>query len=160
MRDKTLGLIGAGNMAEAIVRAAINASVVPAEQIIASDPSEERRAVFADLGVEAVDDTRAVIGRSQQVLLAVKPQTLPVIASDLAAVDRSNQVVLSIMAGVSVAKTDVAMGGPGRVVRIMPNTPLMAGEGMAALASGPGCEPGDDELAMRLFSAAGKAIRV
>ena len=91
MRDKTLGLIGAGNMAEAIVRAAIDASVVPAEQIIASDPSEERRAVFADLGVEAVDDTRAVIGRSQQVLLAVKPQTLPVIASDLAAVERANE---------------------------------------------------------------------
>ena len=155
-----LGFIGAGNMAEAIARAALDKGVLSAGQMIASDPAEPRRGVFAALGIAATDDNAQVIAQSKQVLLAVKPQMMAAAAADLAAHLREDQVVLSIMAGITTAKLSAAVGRPVRCVRIMPNTPLQVGYGMAGVAMGQAARPGDDELAMRLFSAAGEAVRV
>jgi len=159
--DMKLGMIGAGNMAEAIVRAAIDHGVVPAEQIIAADPSEDRRALFASLGVTTTEDNAAVIEASEQVLLAIKPQTLPSIAAHLASTGKPSQIVMSIMAGIGSDKLEQAAGRPLRVVRVMPNTPLLVGRGMAGIALGKPAQPGDDALAMSLFSAGdSEAIRV
>ncbi|MBI1335344.1 MAG: pyrroline-5-carboxylate reductase [Phycisphaera sp.] len=156
----SLGLLGAGNMAEAIVRSAIDRGVLSAAQIVASDPSEVRRAVFDALGVKTVSDNAQVIGTSAQVLIAVKPQVMKQAAADLAKGLTDSQVVISIMAGVTSAKLSKEIGRPTRVVRVMPNTPLLVGEGMAGVALGVDAKAGDDALAMKLFAAGGKAIRV
>lgn len=155
-----LGFLGAGNMAEAIARAAIEHHVVAARRMIAADPDEGRRRTFAALGVATTEDNAQVIRQSAQVMLAIKPQTLAQVARELNAVDVQRQIVLSIMAGISTRKIDEAIGRQARVVRIMPNTPLMVGCGMAGIALGAGAAPGDDELATRLFGAVGKTIRV
>ena len=155
-----LGFIGAGNMAEAIARAAISAKIFPASQMVACDPVEERREVFASLGVTTTQQNADVIDRSQHVLLAVKPQTLPQVGDELRAVDADRQVVMSIMAGIATEKIEQAIGRPSRLVRIMPNTPLMVGRGMSAIALGRHARTGDDDLALRLFGAAGEAIQV
>ena len=155
-----LGFVGAGNMAEAIARAAIDHSVVTADRMIAADPVEARRNLFATLGVAVVDDNAKVIRESKQIMLAIKPQTLAQLGDDLGAIDTQRQVVLSIMAGISTRKIEQTIGGPARVVRIMPNTPLMVGRGMAGVALGQHARPDDDALAMNLFNAAGVAIRV
>ena len=155
-----LGFLGAGNMAEAIAVAAIDNGIVPADAIIAADPVDARRAVFADLGIEVVDDNAAVIAQAEQVLLAIKPQTLAQVGAQLASVDADRQVVMSIMAGIGSGKIVDAIGRPARVVRIMPNTPLMVGCGMAGVALGEHARAGDEALAMRLFGAAGRAILV
>ena len=155
-----LGFIGAGNMAEAIARAAVESGIVAADKMIAADPVGQRREIFERLAIESVDDNAAVIGQSQQVLLAVKPQTLPAVAADLQAIDWRRQIIVSIMAGITTAKIAAAVGKPLRVVRVMPNTPLMVGCGMAAMALGADAQAGDETLALRLFGAAGKAIVV
>ncbi|MEO0587876.1 MAG: pyrroline-5-carboxylate reductase [Planctomycetota bacterium] len=167
----TLAFVGAGNMAEAIARAAIDHGVLPADRLIAADPSEARRAVFAELGVATTDDNAAAVASAEQALVAVKPQALttsapggtplgPQIGSAL----RDGQVVISIMAGITTAKLAAALGKPADatpVVRVMPNTPMLVGRGMAGVALGPGANPGDDDLTMKLMSAGGsKAIRV
>ncbi len=201
----TLGFLGAGNMAEAIAKAAIDRGVLAPSQMIAADPSDARRDVFARLGIAVTKDNREVIGQSQQVMLAVKPQMMRQVAADLAACGSPQQIVQSIMAGISIAKLNGAIteagGKPMRIVRIMPNTPMMIGYGMAGIATETGTvwhgqaaargglavtnhkddphgqtaadrgrpvphtsnpTPRDhiDELAMKLFSAGGKAIRV
>lgn len=152
-----LGFIGAGNMAEAIAKAAIDRGVVPAERMVAADPSDARRGVFEAMGVRTVADNAAVIASSQQVLLAVKPQMFASVAASLV---NFPGVLVSIMAGITTAKMEAALGGPARIVRVMPNTPLMAGVGMAGVASGSHARPGDETLTLRLFRAAGEAIVV
>ena len=155
-----LGFIGAGNMAEAIARAAIESGIVAAQKMIGADPAAQRREAFERLAIESTDNNAAVIAQSQQVLLAIKPQTLPDVAADLGAIDSGEQVIVSIMAGIATAKISAAVGKPMRIVRVMPNTPLMVGCGMAAMALGADARAGDETLAMRLFGAAGKAIVV
>jgi pyrroline-5-carboxylate reductase len=168
-----LGFIGAGNMGEAIARAAIEHRVLDAGAIIACDPSPQRCEVFTGLGVVWAADNVEVIRSAQQVLLAVKPQTLPKVAGELGTYLTADQIVISIMAGITSAKLAAAMAagaksgsgaaaipGAARIVRVMPNTPLMVGQGMAGIALGAGARPGDEALALKLFGSAGKAVLV
>lgn len=156
----TLAFIGAGNMAEAIARAAIGHGVVAPNAIVAADPSVKRRELFVSLGMHAVDTLGEAVAGSGQVVLAVKPQTLPNIAGELGEHLGEGHVVVSIMAGLRSAKIEQAVGRPLRVVRVMPNTPMLVGQGMAAVALGEHAQAGDDALAMKLFEAGGRAIRV
>ena len=156
-----LAFIGAGNMAEAIVRAALQQQAVRADELILADPSEQRRQLFADLGVTVTADNGEAIAPSEQVVLAVKPQTLPKVADELGAHLTADHVVISIMAGVRLAKLRQALGDHvRRLVRVMPNTPMLVGRGMSAIALGPDAQAGDDELAMMLLGAGGEAVRV
>ncbi len=156
----TLGMIGAGNMAEAIARAAIEQGVLSGDDLLASDPSVDRRERLASLGIATTESSAAVVERAEQVMLAVKPQTLDKVASALQTLDTERQVLLSIMAGVPTRRIAEAVGGPPRVVRIMPNTPLLVGEGMSAIALGPHAESDDAALARRIFAAAGEVVEV
>ena len=160
MKPYDLGLIGAGNMAEAILRAAVTRGVVPAERLIASDPSPERLAVLASLGITGTHDNGEVIAGADVVLLAVKPQALPTLADALRQLKTDEQVVISIMAGLTSSRIEAVIGRPARIVRVMPNTPLMVGRGMSGVSLGPHARPGDEALAMRLFGACGEAVRL
>jgi pyrroline-5-carboxylate reductase len=165
-----LGFLGAGNMAEALARAAIDKGIVRARDIIAADPSPARHEVFAKLGVTWSGSNAQVIRDSRQVVIAVKPQTLPQIAGDLAAEVTPEHVVVSIMAGISTAKLTAAISGGRtaaglppvalRLVRVMPNTPLMVGFGMAGVALGAQARRGDEALALKVLGSAGKAVLV
>ncbi|NBB83322.1 MAG: NAD(P)-binding domain-containing protein, partial [Alphaproteobacteria bacterium] len=99
-----LGIIGAGNMAEAIVRRIVSERLIAAEAIVVADPAEARREVFTTLGARAVADNAAVIADCPTLLLAIKPQTLDQLADELASVDPAQQVVMSILAGVSTTR--------------------------------------------------------
>jgi len=145
-------------MAQAIAGGAIQRGVLDPTDIIASDPSDEHRSVFAGWGCVTTPDNKAVAAQAQQVLLAVKPQIFPHVAPDLSATLSDEQVLISIMAGLSSAKIAEQVGRPCRVVRVMPNTPAMVGEGMAGVALGGGAKPGDDALAMQLFQAVGRVV--
>ena len=165
-----LGFLGAGNMAEAIVKAVTSTGLIKAEQLIASDPSDVRRALFTGLGVTCVADNETVIKQSKQILIAVKPQVMPQAAADLGRFGSTDQIIITIMAGVSSEKLGAAIAagrGPGggsaadvRVIRVMPNTPLQVGFGMAGIALGKGAKPGDEALTLKLFTAGGKAVVV
>lgn len=154
-----LGFIGCGNMAQAIAGGAIEKGVVQAQDVIASDPSEDNREVFENWGCAAVEDNTQVASQAQQVLLAVKPQVFPQVAPQLSD-GPEGQVLISIMAGLSSEKISALIGSPCRVVRVMPNTPAMVGEGMAGIALGLGAGQGDDALAKQLFAAVGKVVEL
>ena len=155
-----LGLVGGGNMAEAIVRAVIDNQIISPERIAIADPVAERRELFKPLGVALAESNEAVMGYASQVMLAIKPQTLAAIGDQLKVIDPARQIVLSIMAGVSTKRIAEVIGKPARVVRIMPNTPLMVGRGMSAIALGEHARSGDELLALQVFRAAGEAVMV
>ena len=152
-RTKTLGFIGAGNMAEAIARAAIGQGVVAPADLIAADVSEARREVFRQMGVAVAEDATQVALAAQQIMLAIKPQQAADVARAIAPQLADDHVIISIMAGISTAKLAELLDAPApRVIRVMPNTPLMVGLGMTGVALGPHARPGDETLTMSLFS--------
>ena len=156
----TLGFIGCGNMAQAIAQGAIRQGIVPANQIIASNPSAPKRELFASWGCDTTDDNLAVVRSAEQVVLAVKPQVFPAVAPTLADVITDDHVLISVMAGLSGARIAELVGRPCRVVRAMPNTPLLVGQGVTGIARCDNAQPGDEDLAIKLFEAAGLAVKV
>lgn len=153
-----LGIIGCGNMAQAIAGGAIQQGILKPGDLIASAPSTEHRAVFDDWGCVTTPDNTEIAKQAQQVLLAVKPQVFPKVAPDLVDGDLDDQVLISIMAGLSSAKISELVGRPCRVVRVMPNTPSLVGAGMAGVALTDSAQPGDDLMSKQLFSAVGEVV--
>ncbi len=154
------GSVGAGNMAEAIIRGAIDHEVLKPDQIIVADPTPERRELFASWGCSVTEDNAAVVSQSQYIMLAVKPQMLPEVADQLAGIGQTGQIIVSIITGVSIEKLSEFAGGGHRVIRVMPNTPLLVGEGMSAIAIGSGVKAGEETLVLDIFAKAGRAVQV
>ena len=156
-----LGILGAGNMAEAIVRGVLAAKTMSPDQIIAADVSPQRRELFEkELHVKAIEDNREVASQSNVLLLSVKPQMCKTVLEGIASVVRSDATIISIMAGIRSRYIDSALGGNRRVVRTMPNTPMLVGEGMAAIAPGQHATTADLNVARQLFEAAASVIEV
>ena len=155
-----LGVIGAGNMAEALLRGALSANVVDHNVVVASDPEFKRRQLFtSELGVTSIEDN-TVPAACRRLLLAVKPQVMGDVLDGIAEAVRPDATVVSIAAGIRTDFIAGKLSGKGRIVRVMPNTPMLVGEGISALAKGPGADDADLAWAERLFAACGKTVRV
>ena len=159
-----LGFIGAGNMAEGILAAAVAEGSYPAERIVVADPVAERRGLFAEqFGVTVVEDNRAVAAESSRVVVAVKPQSFDEVAAGLAGAGRDDQLWISIMAGVGTERIAAGLGGDGgdvRVVRVMPNLPIRVGAGIAGVYAGRHATEQDLADARALFDAGGSTVAV
>lgn len=157
-----IGVIGSGNAAEGIVHGLLRNSVLLDDRIIASDPSEARRRAFRDrFNITVTDDNRHVVAESYILILAVKPQIHKEVIAGFADLVREDQVIVSIMAGVSTGAIEALLCDvKARVVRVMPNLPMHVGAGMAGVH--PGKHAGDADLlrAQRIFDAGGKSIHV
>lgn len=156
---KRLGVVGAGNMAEALVRGVVRAGLIPAGMIHAFDPLPGRRAVFASLGCR-VADAPAEAAACDVVLLAVKPQAVRAALLRIAPLLRRETVLISIAAGVPIRILAEILPAGVKLARIMPNTPLLVGFGMSCVAPGPGLSREDAGMILDLFSSAGDAVEV
>jgi pyrroline-5-carboxylate reductase len=158
-----LGIIGAGNMAEAIARGIIAKQVLRPGEIIAADTAPQRRELFTnELRVKAVEDNAAVAGDAATILLSVKPQHMAAALAAIAPVMSPKTLVVSIAAGISSAFIEKHLGGgkSWRVIRTMPNTPMLVGEGMVAMSAGAHATREDLAAARKLFEAAADVIEV
>jgi len=159
MSKYQLGIVGGGNMAEAIVRGVIVKKYVSPGAIVVCEPVEARRQAIAAMGVAVAGDNAAIADCSR-VLLAVKPQKMAEAMGQIAAAVQEDATVISIAAGVTTAAIDRQLGGRGHIVRVMPNTPMLVGEGMSALAAGPRATAHDLDWARGMFAACGMAVVV
>ena len=159
MQHKLIAFIGGGNMAQAIVFGLLK-QAYPADKIIVCDPNEEKRALFAQKGVRTSTDNVAAVAQAEVVLLAVKPQVLAEVCSPLSAVDFSDKLLISIAAGISVKRLTALLPTAKAVVRVMPNTPALVGEGMAGLFADQNTSENDRTFAQDLLSAVGKTLWV
>ena len=156
-----LGFLGAGNMAEAIARGILGAGVLRAEEILAADPDERRRTLFQnELGVAAHAQNETVVAGAPTILVAVKPQQFDKALAPLGSRFGPAKLILSICAGVSTAHVEKTVAAGTRVVRAMPNTPMLVGRGVTALCAGRYARPDDVALAERFLGAAGEVLRV
>ncbi len=123
-------------MAEAILRGILEAGLAEPEDVTASDPMPERREALAALGARVVAENAAAAADADVVLLAVKPQVLAAALSEIRPVLRRDQLVVSIAAGVPLAKIESLLPAPVPVVRVMPNVLASVRAGAAGIATG------------------------
>lgn len=154
------GFLGAGQMATAMIRGMLRSGTATPAQITASDPSEATRAALGATGVAVTGSNGEVIGRSDVVVLAVKPQVLPGVLADVRGAIGPDHLVVSIAAGVTLATLAARLEGDRRVVRVMPNTPSLVGEGASAYCLGASATADDETTVRACLTSIGRAYRV
>ena len=161
MLSHVVGFIGAGQMARALAKGFIQAGLVKADHIIAADPVPAAAQQFVSevAGASLMTSNAAVISQASVIFLAVKPQSMAAVFSGLSGKIPPDKLFVSIAAGITLAKLTEGLKN-GRVVRVMPNTPALIGEGASAYALGPGATPEDGKLVGELLAAVGEAFAV
>ena len=155
-----MGFVGAGKMATALCAAIVDAGLLAAEEIVASDPSSDQRERFArDTGARTTPSNREAC-RAHTIVLAVKPQVMGQVLEEVGPLFGPDRLVVSIAAGVSTAQIEAAAREPVRVVRAMPNTPVRVAQGAVALCKGAHATDEDVARARRLFEPCALVVEV
>jgi pyrroline-5-carboxylate reductase len=154
----TVAFVGVGNMAEALIRGLIHSGTVAAEQIIGSDPHEERLDEFAKkYAIRTTASNLTAVEGADVVVLAVKPQVLPKVLDEISGKVPSGALVISVAAGVPTTVIEAKLP-QARVVRSMPNTPALVAAGATAVSAGAHATAEDLATAKRLFKSVGVAV--
>ena len=156
-----LVFVGAGNMAEAIARGLLGPGQFTPDRLAAADVSADRRKLFEkQLGVTTFEQNTDAVADTKAVLLATKPQQVESALAGLGQAMTEKTLVISIMAGVSTRtiETALGLGRPWRVVRTMPNTPVLVGQGAVAVAPGKFATKADIAAARSFFEPAAVVV--
>ncbi|MGY6630980.1 MAG: pyrroline-5-carboxylate reductase [Wenzhouxiangella sp.] len=158
MTDNTLTFIGGGNMARALIGGALAAGT-PAGQITVVDPGEPaRQACDQQFGVPTLEGLDRNSAGADVIILAVKPQVMDAALAALAPLRGPNSVVISVAAGVTLARMASILGSDCPLVRAMPNTPALFGAGISGLVASDSCSEAQRESASAVLSAAGQCV--
>ena len=156
---KTIGFLGAGNMAAALIKGLLGAAVVRADQIIASDVKRERLLHLEEIHkIRTTIDNRQLVHGVDVLVLSVKPQVIDRVLQEVSRDIRPETLVVSIAAGVPIEALQARLPAETRVVRTMPNTPATVLAGATALSAGTHASEEDVETARVLFEAVGRTV--
>ena len=157
----TIGFLGAGKMATALAKGFVRAGLLTAKQVMASDPSDSACAAFTkEIGAKTTASNPEVVKFAQVLILAVKPDQVPAVLTEIRDHFTDKHLLISIAAGVPLARLESGLGAGARLVRVMPNTPALVGASATAFALAKSALPADGELTQKLFSAIGQAFQV
>ncbi|HUM83385.1 MAG TPA: pyrroline-5-carboxylate reductase [Lachnospiraceae bacterium] len=156
-----IAVIGCGNMGSAIIGGLIKAGTVSSEEITASDKSGEMRRKAAEaFGIKVTESNPECVKGAELIILAVKPNVFRAAAEDLAGSIKKDQIVLSIAAGKKLADMADFMGKDKKLVRAMPNTPALVGEGITAFCPNENVTEEDKSKIFTVLSAFSEAEEV
>lgn len=156
MYDYKLGIVGAGNMANAILNGILRTGVVSPEKIVVSDIDDKKLEIIKNQGVNTVKDNKVLFKNAEFIILAVKPQVAKVIFRDFEKIE--NLKIISIMAGITKDTLKGFFDG-AKVARIMPNTPCLLGEGACAIDASDFDDDGK-KLVFDIFKSLGKFVEL
>lgn len=161
LKGQKIGFLGGGAMGEALIYGLLRAGLVEPANILVSDVSQARLDYLKDkFGVTTVAENSAVVKEADLVVLAVKPHLILPVLRDAAPLARPGQAFISIAAGITTGQMESCLAGPVPVLRVMPNTPCLAGEGASAISAGKFAGRESVEKTMAVFAAAGRAVEV
>jgi pyrroline-5-carboxylate reductase len=150
-----IGFIGGGNMAEALIKGMVQSGM---KDIIVSEPREDRRSYLEKTyGAKTTSDNKEVVRQSSIVILAIKPQNMDDVTSEIAQYISGEKLVVSIAAGITLPYLTARLK-TSKIVRVMPNTPALVQEGMSVLSM---CECIHDKemgLVRGIFMSVGKVL--
>jgi pyrroline-5-carboxylate reductase len=154
-----IAVLGAGKIGEALLAGLLAAGRSPADLVFTERHPERAAELTGRLGVAAVDVPGAA-AHAEIVVVAVKPQDIVPVLTDLAAVIRPGTLVVSLCAGIPLAVIEGGLPAGTPAVRVMPNTPMLVGEAMSAVSGG--THASDEQLAAveKMLGSVGRVVRV
>lgn len=153
-----IGFIGLGNMATAMIGGILGTGLFKAEEIIGSAKTQATADKVAQkYGITTGTDNSETAKQADVLILAVKPVFFPEVIAEIKNVVDENKLVISIAAGKSIDWIEQEFGRPLRLIRCMPNTPAMVGEGCTCICLKEDASKADEELAVRIMNSFGKA---
>jgi len=161
MINHTIGFIGSGQMARALAQGFVSAGLVEGGRIVHCDPVQAAAEQFAQQvgGSRKSASNGEIVAEANVIFLAVKPQNMPAVFSEIGGQIAPEKLVVSIAAGVTLGRLSEGLKTT-RVVRVMPNTPALVGKGASAYALGPAATAADGQLVGQLLGAVGQAFQV
>jgi len=156
-----IGFIGLGNMATAIIGGMLKDQICEAKDIIGFARTEEtRKRAELTFGIKVAIDNTEVAEDSDILFLAVKPQMFPKMLPDIVEAVKKDSVIVSIAAGKSLAYLEENLGKDKKIVRCMPNTPALVGEGCTGVCFNENITKEDADRVMEILGCFGKAYVV
>jgi len=156
---RRLAVLGAGKMGRTLIRALLDSGTLDSDRVVATTGHDASRAALEDeLGIATAGDNAAAVAGADVVLLCVKPQLASRVLDEIGDALGPGQLLVSILAGVTVAAMERHLAAAVPVVRAMPNTPALVGAGMTALTGG--SHAGDEHLRLAegLFRPVGRTL--
>lgn len=158
--DNTIGFVGGGRMAEALIQGVIKAKVFEPARIVAADPDSNRRQTLStQYGIATFAQATDFVGSCPTLILAVKPQVMGVVLDSIKTLLTSKHLLISIAAGIPLSFMESHLSGcQCRLIRVMPNTPALVQEGASALSPGSLATEADMKQARAIFDAVGRSV--
>lgn len=161
MLQEKIGVIGAGKIGSAIARGVIRAGLANKENVMASDISDAlRQSIAQQLGIKVTPDNAALCDFADIVILAVKPQIVEPVAGEISKKLGRRKLLVSVAAGVPLARLETHLEPGARVVRVMPNISCVVGAGAAGFAGGAHATAGDLEKVGAILNSFGIGMPV
>lgn len=152
-----LGFIGCGNMANAMLGGIIKNNIIASSDIISSDLNDVSLEVAKDtLGIKVTKDNKEVVDQSDIIVLSVKPQFYSSVINEIKDLIKENQIFISIAPGQTLEGLRTAFGRELKIVRTMPNTPALVGEGITAMCYNNNVTEKEADLVASILAGFGK----
>ncbi len=155
-----IGFIGCGNIASAIIKGAVGAGVIDYKNITLYDIDPKKTEPFIKSGSLVALDLKELIKKSDTLFLTIKPQILPNLLLEIQQYISDEHLIISPVAGVKIEKINSLLGGSKKIIRVMPNTPLMYSAGATAISRGSGVSDEEFAFAQKIFASCGVTATV
>lgn len=155
--DINLGFIGTGNMGSAMVKSIVKSGIIPSSRIYICDIDKEKQdALKSETGVNVLNNNGEVIEKTDIIVLAVKPNMVKPVLEQCSGKFNEKKILVSIAVGVPIKFFKGIIGASRKVIRTMPNTPALVGEGMTLISYDGSVNGEDVEIVKTLFKCLGK----
>lgn len=161
LAGRQIGIVGGGNMAEALLAGLLHKGLTTPDRLVVSDPLVSRRDLLSrTFGVGVTADNQRAVRQADIVILCVEPQLLDDVLTALAPSLESHPLVISVAAGYPLSRMGHLLPATASLIRAMPNTPSTIGAGVTAMSLAPGVSCKDREMARQLFESVGMVVEV
>lgn len=152
----SIGFIGCGNMGGAIMKGILAKKIASANEVIASDKGKSVEEIQNEFGVCAVETNVEVTKKSDVLILAIKPQYYEEVIKEIKDEVRENQIIISIAPGKTLEWLESTFGKEVKLIRVMPNTPALVGEGMMAICPGKLITDEEKKMVLEVLGSCGR----
>ena len=159
--EKVIGFIGSGNMGQAMIGGIIKSGLVESGNVIVSDLDQKKlEAIEKEYKTNVTTDSVELVKKADVIFLAVKPNVYNPVLKQIKDFVGENKIIISIAPGQTLESLEERLGKKVKIVRAMPNTPALVGEGMAAICKNENVSSEDMSLVKQLFESFGKAEEI
>jgi pyrroline-5-carboxylate reductase len=159
--QQKIGFIGGGNMGEALIKGILKSGVCSRQAVYVSDIRSERlKTLQKSYGMKICKDNLATAAQADVLIVCVKPQNMEVVLAGLAPAISGRHLIISVAAGIPTDYISRHFKSSIPIIRVMPNTPALIGEGASALCKGRNATDSHLKIAQSVFSAVGKVVIV